>query len=36
VTDHSIFRALSAYWEADFLKDMDDLRVRRIQREKER
>ena len=29
VTDHSIFRKLSAYWEEDFLKDMDDLNVRR-------
>ncbi|CCL99049.1 uncharacterized protein FIBRA_01060 [Fibroporia radiculosa] len=28
VTDHSIFRSLSAYWEADFFKDMRRLRVR--------
>lgn len=28
VTDHSIFRATSSYWEADFFKDMRRLRVR--------
>ncbi len=28
VTDHSIFRSLSAYWEDQFFKDMRRLRVR--------
>ena len=28
VTDHSIFRKLSAFWEEDFFKDMDTLNVR--------
>ncbi|KZT10897.1 uncharacterized protein LAESUDRAFT_721290 [Laetiporus sulphureus 93-53] len=28
VTDHSIFRSLSSYWEAQFFKDMRHLRVR--------
>jgi cysteinyl-tRNA synthetase len=29
VTDHKIFRELSSFWEADFLRDMDQLNVRR-------
>ncbi|KIJ61294.1 hypothetical protein HYDPIDRAFT_96924 [Hydnomerulius pinastri MD-312] len=29
VTDPSIFRALAAYWENDFFKDMERLRVRK-------
>ena len=28
MTDHSIFRALSSYWEAQFFNDMRRLRVR--------
>ncbi|KAI0948990.1 hypothetical protein AcW1_008711 [Taiwanofungus camphoratus] len=28
VTDHSIFRSLSAYWEKEFFRDMHRLRVR--------
>ena len=28
MTDHSIFRSLSAYWEDQFFKDMHRLRVR--------
>ena len=28
VTDHSIFRSLSAYWEDQFFQDMHRLRVR--------
>ena len=30
VSDNSIFRELAAFWEEDFLKDMDELNVRAV------